>query len=133
MAGGKPIFGIAKIGNKPYYNPFYPRMASNFWKPTFPIQTGSSWDRLLNSQPVSSLSQIPTLQFVPQQAQIYVIQPLQDVITSQYVPSAYATLQVPLTQPLQGTLQSQPLGQGIPQILVGETMYSMAQHQFNPP
>ena len=58
----------------------------------------------MNPQPVSSSSQIPTLQSVPQQAQINVIQPLQVSIASQPILSVYGTPQVLLTQPLQGTL-----------------------------
>ena len=82
---------------------------------------------------MSFSSQIPIYQFIPQQAHIHVSQPLQAAISSQHISSVSSIPWVPLTQPLQGTLQSQSLGQGIPKIPVGQALYNMAQPQSNPP
>ncbi len=60
-------------------------------------------------------------------------QPVQVVTTSQPIPSISGTFQVPLTQPLQGTLQSQSLGQIIPKLHVEQSAYVMEQPPLNPP
>ena len=85
-------------------------MDGSVWKPNFPFQPGSFWDRLLNPQIVPSLSQIPTHSSILQQVQIDVSQHSEAVVASQPIPSVFCTPHVPLTQPLQGTLQSQLLG-----------------------
>jgi len=127
------MIGIPQVGNQPYYNHSYPEMASSVWKPTFLIQPGSFWDQLLIPQPMFSSSQILTHPLIPQQVQIKVSKPLQIVIASQPILLVFGNPQGQLIQPLKGTLQSQPLGKGTSQILIGHNVYSMAQSQLNPP
>lgn len=59
LVGGKILVGIPQIGAQPYLNPPYLGMNDNVWQPNFPIQPSLIMDPVLNSQPMSSTSQIP--------------------------------------------------------------------------
>lgn len=55
------------------------------------VQPGSIVDPFFNSQLVSSTSQIPTYLYIPLEAQIHVIQPLQVVTLTQSILSLSGT------------------------------------------
>jgi len=100
-------------------------LTANVWKSTLPVQPSSIVGTSIHSQPIPFVSQIHTHQSIPLKAQINVIQSLQASIMTHFVLMVFGTSQIPLTWPLQGNLQPQHLGQGIPQILVGKNSYGM--------
>lgn len=91
------------------------------WKPTLHVQTSLVVNQVRTFQLVSSKSQIPSYQPIPQPIQYDVneIQHLQATSLIQPMLPIPRAFQTPLTQPLQGILQPPLFGQVIPKIQVG--------------
>lgn len=102
-------------------------MDSNSYHPTFHVQPGLVVNEVQTSQPIPPTSHILIFQHMsqPVQAQVHVSQPLQIASLTQPLPLVSWASQVPLTQPIQGTLQPPLLGQAIPQIQMGQPVYGM--------
>lgn len=87
-------------------------MTVNSWQPTFPVQLSLVVNQVQTFQHIQSTSYIPSYQSIPHpdQAQVNVNQPLQATSLTKSILPVSGAYQAPLTQCLQGILQSLLLG-----------------------